>query len=169
MRRLILMRHAKAERLSDSGQDHDRPLCPRGVADAQLMAHELAARGLRPDLVLVSDAARTRETWAAMATIFAEVPARFDAGLYNAGAERLRAAVDAAEDEADTLLLIAHNPGIQLLAHDFLVEAAASAAVMARVESFPTGTAAVFAVDAAGRPTYDGVFTPKSLGGGAGG
>ena len=169
MRRLILMRHAKAERLSDSGQDHDRPLCPRGIADARLMARELAARGLRPDLALVSDAARTRGTWAAMAETFVETPARFDAGLYDASAERLRSAVEAAEDEADTLLLIAHNPGLQLLAYELLVEAAASPAVLARVESFPTGAAAVFAVDAAGRPTYDGVFTPKSLGGGAGG
>jgi phosphohistidine phosphatase len=167
MRRLILMRHAKAERLSDSGQDHDRPLTPRGVADARLMARELAARGLRPDLAIVSDAARTQQTWAAMAEVFGDVPSRVEPRLYNAAVDRLRDEVEGVGETAETVLLIAHNPGVQLLAYALLVEAAASEAVLARVESFPTGAAAVFAIDAAGRPAYDGVFTPKGFGGGA--
>jgi phosphohistidine phosphatase len=53
MQRLILMRHADAERASGSGRDQDRTLSPRGRADALAMGRALATRGARPDLALV--------------------------------------------------------------------------------------------------------------------
>ncbi|MFC0633984.1 SixA phosphatase family protein [Brevundimonas balnearis] len=168
MRQLILMRHAKAERQAESGQDRDRPLTDRGRADARLMARELAQRGLRPDVVLVSSSTRTRETWDEMAEAFGDVDLRIEARLYNAEPETIRAFVEELEESAGVLLVLAHNPGVQLLAGDLLVESAASPAILERLEGgFPTGAAAVFQMDAAGRATYDGFFTPKAFGGGA--
>ena len=67
MDRLILLRHGKAEAHAASGQDFDRPLTERGRRDVALVARRLAEAGQVPDLVLVSPAARARETWEAMA------------------------------------------------------------------------------------------------------
>ena len=54
MRRLILLRHAKAENQAASGEDIDRALTARGLADAARMGQVLADAGLQPDLALVS-------------------------------------------------------------------------------------------------------------------
>ena len=60
MKRLVLLRHAKSAWNNPALADHDRPLNPRGRAAALAMAR--AVTELAPDLVLCSDAARTRET-----------------------------------------------------------------------------------------------------------
>ena len=92
---------------------------------------------------------------------------RFDKSLYNASARVLRQAVEAVEDEAETLVLIGHNPGLQELAVRYLINAAASGAVLERVSGkFPTPTAVLYDVDPAGRPMFAGLFYAKDYGGG---
>lgn len=167
MHRLILMRHAKAERDAPSGRDRDRPLSDRGRADAMLMGRALAERGLRPDHALVSAAVRTRQTWDGLHDAFGDVEVRIEDPLYNASPDTLRRFVEASEDEAGCLIVIAHNPGIHMLAVDYLIESAASPSVLDRMSGgFPTGAAAIFTVDAAGRCAYEGFLTPKAVGGG---
>ena len=61
MRRLLLLRHAKAAP-SDGVEDYDRALTERGREDARRMGDLIAARGLVPDLLIYSSAERTRET-----------------------------------------------------------------------------------------------------------
>ncbi len=168
MHRLILMRHAKAKRAAVSGGDHARALTDRGRADAILMGRVLAERGLRPDLALVSDAIRTHQTWDELHEVFGDVEVRIEPRLYNATPDVIRTFAEASEEAAGCLLILAHNPGVQLLAHEYLVESAASPAVLDRLAGgFPTGAAAVFEVDMAGRYVYDGFLTPKAFGGGA--
>lgn len=164
MQRLILMRHAEAERAAASGRDRDRALAARGRSEAAVMGQALAARGVRPDLALVSPATRTRETWDLVHDALGDVQVRMDEPLYNASADTLRRMVEAAEDEAGCLLVVAHNPGIHLLAVEYLVESAASPSVLDRMSGgFPTGAAALFAVDVAGRPTFEGFLQPRDL------
>ena len=67
MRRLLLLRHAKAERSQPGGRDHDRVLAARGRADAKKLGAYLARHAFVPDRALVSTSARTRETWAQVA------------------------------------------------------------------------------------------------------
>ena len=64
---------------------------------------------------------------------FGDVEVRYEPGLYNASAERLRRSVEAAGDEAGCLLILAHNPGVHLLAVKYLEEAAASPPVLERL------------------------------------
>ncbi|KFK34469.1 hypothetical protein AALP_AA5G149300 [Arabis alpina] len=59
-RRLILLRHAVSLR------DHDRPLTKTGQADAAKVAQILSTLGWIPQLILSSDATRTRETLKSM-------------------------------------------------------------------------------------------------------
>lgn len=165
MHRLILMRHAEAEsRAPQGGGDIDRPLSPRGRDDAARMGQALAERGFRPDLALVSSATRTRETWSQVQDAIGDVEVQVLEHLYEADARTLRSEVEVHEEDAGCVLVLAHNPGIHQLAVDYLVESAASPAILDRFAGgFPTGGCAVFTVDAAGRPSYEGWLTPASV------
>jgi len=168
MHRLILMRHAKTERAAASGLDRDRALTPRGLEDAALMGRILADKNLRPDLAIVSSAVRTRQTWDAVHEALGDVDVRIEPRLYDAAPDVIRRLVQDAEDHAACLLIMAHNPGAHLLALEYLSESAASPSVLDRMAGgFPTGAAAIFEVDVAGRCTYDGFLVPKAFGGGA--
>jgi phosphohistidine phosphatase len=160
MQRLILMRHATAETAAPEG-DRARPLSAAGRLDARRIGEALAARGLKPDHALVSNATRTRQTWDEISDRFGDVVLEIDPGLYNATADTLANAVEAVEESAGCLLLLAHNPGIHQLAVDLLIAGAAPASAMDRLQTgFPTGAAAVFAVDAAGRCAFEAFLTP---------
>ena len=114
MRQLVLLRHAKAAVDSDTGQDFDRPLAPRGREDAPVVGKALADAGAEPELVLVSAARRTRETWELVSAAFPGVEARFLDELYDATAETLLHLVEHAK--VARLMIIGHNPGLQELA-----------------------------------------------------
>ena len=169
MRRLILLRHAKAENEAASGEDADRALTPRGLADAARMGQVLADADLVPDLVLVSSGLRARQTWEAARPAFGSVSTEILPSLYLASAERITALVQAHGADADTVLVVAHNPGLQDLVLSLLHQGAAGQAIMAKVQhGFPTACAAAFIFDEHDRPVYDGLFIPKEHGGGAG-
>lgn len=117
MRRLILLRHAKTERDAHSGKDHDRRLDERGHHDGAEIGRWLAAENYRPDLVLVSDAARAQETWELVRPAIPSAPARHLAELYGADpSELLRAIHGTAKADPKCLMIIAHNPGLHELA-----------------------------------------------------
>ncbi len=144
MKRLILVRHAKTERRAQSGDDVDRVLTQTGRADASALGHVLAAAGLVPDLALVSTAARARETFASLAGELPDVRLDVRPELYEASAETLRTAAETSG--AQTVMVVAHNPGVHALALS-LIEASIAVGVedRARVErGFPTATAAAF-------------------------
>jgi phosphohistidine phosphatase len=117
MRRLLLMRHAKAERLQPGGRDLDRVLDPRGRADAKTLGTYLVQHRSIPDLALVSTAARTRETWTLVAAVFAKArAASFDDRLYEAFPLPILEVIKQTAEDVGTLLVIGHNPGLQDLA-----------------------------------------------------
>ncbi|MCH9685660.1 MAG: histidine phosphatase family protein [Deltaproteobacteria bacterium] len=111
-RRLIVLRHAKSERYADVPTDHDRPLNPRGRADAPAMAARLGQMGWQPEIVISSDAQRTRQTWAGMAASFAPtVTVEFTRALYHAGTQAVRTALTALPPTIQTAMVVGHNPG----------------------------------------------------------
>jgi len=162
MDRLILFRHGKAEAGSASGDDFDRPLAPRGARECAEMAAVLADLGLKPDAVLVSPAARTRESWAAAEACFPDAQVSVDDALYHADSLGIRDAAQRAGQGVGTVMVVGHNPGLQELAVRLLQEGAAPPSLTHRAQrEFPTAAAAVFLFDAAGRPAYDGLFFPE--------
>jgi phosphohistidine phosphatase len=117
MRRLLLLRHAKAERLPGGGPDRDRVLTARGRDDAKTIGAYLVRHRAVPDRALVSPAARTRETWELLSQAFRTAPpADFEDCLYDASPETLLGAIRDTRAGAATLLVVAHNPGMQELA-----------------------------------------------------
>lgn len=159
------MRHAQAVGAAPAGGDRERALNAAGRAEALRTGQALKARGVTPDLAMVSAARRTRETWTGVAEGLALDPEpswlEIDPALYNADARLLRGQVESAEDRCETLILIAHNPGIHQLAFELLSDGGASDQLLDRVRTgFAPATAALFQVDAAGRCTYDGILLP---------
>ena len=161
MRRLILFRHAKTEARPPGREDIDRVLVPRGRADAALIGGVLARAGLSPDLVLVSPAARAKETWACAAPAFPNARTEERDGLYNATPEEVEAELGAAA-LADTVMVVGHNPSLQELAVNILVDNGGSPADIETVSAgFPTATAAAFLIDDAGRLSLEGLFRAR--------
>lgn len=116
-RTLVLLRHAKADRPHDV-TDFDRPLTPRGHADASAAGAWLARRALVPDLVVCSAARRARQTWHGVAVALAESAAgsgplvRYERALYDDGPEDLLELVQQCADEVYTVLVVGHNPTV---------------------------------------------------------
>ena len=115
MDRLILLRHGKAEPDSDSGDDFDRRLAPRGVRESVDMGARLADMGFQPQVALVSPAARARDTWEAAQPAFPTAETRFVDHLYHADSETIRHAAEEAGAGVATVIVVGHNPGMQEL------------------------------------------------------
>ena len=149
MRRLILFRHSTAERADPTRSDHERVLTPQGRTDAAMVGDYLANHSFRPDNVIVSPAARTRETWRQIAAALRLAPdARFDERIYNATAQALLNVIAETADGAQTILVLGHNPGLHELA--MLLTATGDIDIRERLrENFPTSGIAVidFALD----------------------
>ncbi len=161
MKQLILMRHAKAEAKAPSGDDFDRSLEARGREEALTVARAFQDDGLKPDLALVSSAARTTQTFRQVESVLGDIKVQFLDELYNAEVGVIRRVIEAHEEEAECLLVIGHNPGIQYLSVDYMIGSGASMSALDKVKNgFSTATAVIFEVDVAGRPVYDGVHQP---------
>ena len=108
-RRLLVMRHAKAE--SVAATDHGRRLTERGRRDAAEAGRWARSANLVPDHVLVSDAARALDTWAAFrAGAELVVEAEPVAGLYPAGTDAALEILRTAPAGVTTLMVVGHNP-----------------------------------------------------------
>ena len=111
---LILMRHAKQSGVAV--RDHDRPLTDEGCDDAVRVGERLARAGAVPEHVVSSTALRCRQTWDAVATgLGATIEVDFVSGLYNASSQALLDALIGVDDAVESLLLLAHNPGMSML------------------------------------------------------
>ena len=107
---LICMRHAKSDWDDPLQDDIDRPLNERGRASALAIGQWLAEKEHIPDIALVSSAARTIETWELMSPHLPGVAATFRPDLYLASPDVMRRALIGRD--VQSILLIAHNPGI---------------------------------------------------------
>ena len=163
MRRLILLRHGKAESTAATGGDFERGLTDRGRRESALIGRALAQTGYAPDLVLVSTARRAMETWEAAQGSFAKArmaPAR---ELYHASADALAEAIDAAGEPIATLMVVGHNPGLHELALTLMVSPK-SRVEKTLADSFPTAAAAVFRLHEDGRFEFERFLTPRDSG-----
>jgi phosphohistidine phosphatase len=155
-RTLVLLRHAKAD--WPNVPDHERPLADRGRLDAPAAGRRLADDGVAPDLVLCSTSARTRETWKLAAN---ELPHRprtvYEERLYDASLGELLALLAETPDEASSLLVVGHNPGMHALTE--ALAGSADAAPLARVKQsgFPTAAFSVLTLTAPWKDVEHGV------------
>jgi phosphohistidine phosphatase len=137
-RRLYLLRHAKSSWKETGISDHDRPLAGRGRKAAKAMASYLREQGVRPDLVLCSSATRARQTFERVEPLGAR-EVHIERELYGADAATLLARLRDVPEGVGSVMVIAHNPGLEDLTR-----------VLAREDGelgdkFPTGALATLA------------------------
>lgn len=171
-RHLLLLRHAKSSWDDASLADFDRPLAPRGQRAAPLMGAEMAHRGWLPDLALVSPAQRTMQTWQlATAAWPRPLPATdYPHGLYAGSADAVLAEIQSSPSSARTLLVVAHNPGLEDLARELAGPGSDSEALHRMIEKFPSGALARFVLEGAwdwlgyGEARLTDFLRPRELG-----
>lgn len=136
-RRLLLMRHAKAAWPQDVC-DHDRPLSSRGRGDARATGAWLAEMDWVPDLIVASDALRTRQT-AELVIEGLATPVRntTDAHLYECGISDVLDTINASRAKVGTLLVVGHEPTMS----------ATTAVLTGRQVHFPTAAVARIEVE----------------------
>jgi phosphohistidine phosphatase len=139
----MLLRHAKSD-WPTGVDDHERPLAPRGRHDAPRMAEEMKRRDLVPDLVLVSTAQRTRETFALAAPFLGETAVRYERALYEAEPDAILRLIRRMPGTSRLPLIIGHNPGLELIA-SHLIGAGPERLRDRLGEKFPTASLAVIA------------------------
>lgn len=117
---LIIMRHAEALDNSFGSPDYDRILSKKGIQDIKEISKSLIAHHLQPELIIASSAKRTTQTAQILAESinFKEENIRFKKSLYNSTAQQILSEICSTEipEAVQTLLVIAHNPGISELA-----------------------------------------------------
>lgn len=113
---LTIMRHAKSSWLDMSLDDFHRPLNKRGRGAAAAMGKWFCRHNRMPDLLLVSRAARTLETWKIMkkAGVKADEVRKLQR-LYLASSSEILELIRGVEGDVSHLMLLGHNPGLHLL------------------------------------------------------
>jgi phosphohistidine phosphatase len=117
MRTLYLMRHAKSDWHSVARSDFERPLNKRGVKDASRVGQWLHTQKIAPSLILSSPARRAQQTAEAVTEVMGldEDRIQFDKNLYLADRVALLNVLYAIPESTDSVLLVAHNPGLDEL------------------------------------------------------
>lgn len=116
MKRLVLLRHAKSAWDDPTLRDRERPLAPRGRKAAKRTGRWARKHGIRPQLVVCSNAVRARQTLERVLPGLGEPAVWVEVTLYAASAETLLARVRSLPEEIDEVMLVGHNPGLMDLA-----------------------------------------------------
>lgn len=136
MKQLVLVRHAKSDWSDRLVTDHERPLNGRGRENAPMMAERFAASGIAIGSIVLSAAVRARTTASEFGAALS-LEAELAESLCLAPSERLLACA-IAEGE-DSVLIVAHDPGITVLANELSAGG---------IQHMPTCAVAVFHWDA---------------------
>jgi len=170
MTSLILFRHAKAVPAGPGG-DHIRALAAEGQRAAPLIGAELKRMGLNPEIILVSSAARTQETYTLAAAAGAFGAATVEDELYLASAGSILKRIRKVPPRTKSVMIIGHNPGLAELASRLADPEESDSRARARARArFPTATCVVLNVLTPWSEIEDGdcalthYFTPADMG-----
>jgi phosphohistidine phosphatase len=138
-RHLYVLRHAKSSWDDPGLDDHERPLAPRGLRSVRMLADHLERQAIHPTLVLCSTARRTRETLEAISPSGDRL---IEPELYGATGPDLLDRLRQVPDDAESVMVIGHNPAMQTLVLR-LADPAQDGALLPVVQRrFPTGALA---------------------------
>ena len=108
--RLVLLRHAKAEREGTS--DLARALAPKGRKQATGLSKSLADAGVKPEVALISSAVRTQQTWQYLAGGKPKVKCHYDIldSLYAASVADVLQTLRVVSSSLQTAVIVGHEP-----------------------------------------------------------
>lgn len=146
---LTLFRHAKSSWELNGQDDRERPLNARGLAATPLMGAFMQENRIRPDLVLCSTAVRTRQTFDLTSAELKPVPkVKYEDALYLADPFLLLERLRKAPRTVKHLMIIGHNPGLQILAVELIGDGDPEL-IRAISDKLPTAGVVVITFDAA--------------------
>ena len=149
MKTLTLLRHAKSGDDGTIRRDLDRRLNAKGRRAARAMGRDLKERAIAFDAVIASTAVRVAETIEEVAASYGRaIEPRWDRRIYLASVADLIDVIQEAPAEADTLLLVGHNPGLEQLVLALVPDGAGDARGSV-AEKYPTASLAEIALDIA--------------------
>ena len=121
MARITLIRHGKAEMPKIGENDFDRGLVRRGMTNAEAVGQFMQAHKMLPDLILVSPARRTRQTYELMSACWSNLPhVIYEDNLYEVSADTLLRLIFGHGREVENLAVIGHNPSLVVLLTHFV-------------------------------------------------
>jgi phosphohistidine phosphatase len=145
MKTLTLLRHAKSGWDDPALRDFDRPLNAKGMRAAQTVGRAMRDAGMTFGRVIASPATRVMQTLDGVESGYgARLSAAWERRLYLAPAATLLDIVREQTDDADSLLLVAHNPGLEELVLWLVPEGELREAVATK---YPTASLAVIEFD----------------------
>jgi phosphohistidine phosphatase len=146
MKILHLLRHAKSSWKQVKLDDHERSLNQRGRAAARAMAKHMGGARRIPDIVLCSTAIRAKQTLEPVAKKLKPAKVIFERGIYEVPGRDLWKYVRALPEQAKTVLMIGHNPGLQEFAVA-LADAESIEYLPPPEGKFPSGALATFSFE----------------------
>jgi len=109
---IVLVRHAKAEEHRPGRPDHSRALTKQGREDSQILGRALTALGFDPEVALVSDAARTVETWVVLSRGWDVPEVSRTREIYNTTTGELIDTLRELPLAVDRVIVVGHNPTV---------------------------------------------------------
>ena len=114
MKTLYILRHAKSSWDNPLLADFERPLNKRGLEAVPLVGEIIYKNGFKPELFLSSPAKRAKQTAVLVREVGAIEPEiRFDERIYESSPQTLVQIISELGEQADSLLLVGHNPGLE--------------------------------------------------------
>jgi phosphohistidine phosphatase len=165
MKRLLLLRHAKAEAAIDPLADLGRPLAERGERDARLIGARLQQHH-RLGFILSSPAVRALQTakLVAAAMGYAHEQIAVEPRLYLAEPATVAAVIATQSAAIATLLVVGHNPGLTELARQLVPELEVDALPTCALVGLEYGTVDDWASTAAATPALAYYDFPNNAG-----
>lgn len=122
MKKLYLVRHAKASWDMPGLSDADRPLLQKGLKRTELVIGFLQKRNIRIDQIISSPAVRAYETAVIMARglDYPVSKIKTDRKIYDGYYDRILDLIYGTDNSVESLMIFGHNPTITHLANLFL-------------------------------------------------
>jgi phosphohistidine phosphatase len=128
-RTLLLLRHGKSDWGVGAVNDYARPLKQRGRKAARRIGIWLRSHDFLSPLIVSSGAARARATAELVAEQLGLAPTlvQFDDRVYEAAPDTLLEICRQSQSRTRTLMLVGHNPGLEMLCERLSAQPLASA------------------------------------------
>lgn len=148
MKILGLLRHAKSDWDDTAQRDFDRGLNARGRKGAGVIGRHIREHGQEWDRLLASPAERVKLTLEGARLPLEPV---YDQRLYLASFDTIIETIEAhggtGAEEADAVLIVGHNPGLQDVILELVSPAKENALFKEAVVKFPTAAYAILQCD----------------------
>jgi Phosphohistidine phosphatase SixA len=121
MKRLVVVRHADAEKVQTGQTDFDRELTNQGKSDARQVAENLLSANVVPELIISSPSSRAYQTAKLFGEVFGIDKKQIMRKILLYDDIETKKVIALLKEEAkhvDTVFIVGHNPVLQRMIHE---------------------------------------------------